>query len=208
MLCRSVKAASLYQEHLTASIKPIKTASTASSSCPTTSRDKPTAPGPTHKPSSRHSQANGPSAGGGSSSAGGLPFAPQQGRQAQPHPFAQADAADSELRGEFPVLHSTYSTEGGSSACSGQWQHLEGSGSNATPLASHQAGGWGSESPTASGRRASEGVRPPVKGGGRGSKVADVPDYKALHERWEAAQAAKKAANTKRRTVPEVGDAW
>lgn len=93
------------------------------------------------------------------------------------------------------MLHTTYSTEGGSSAAS--WQQIESAASSTTPLA--QSGSWGSTGPFASGRPPSS----PVKGA-RGAKGPGVPDFKAMHEKWEAHQAAKKAANAKRCTVPEV----
>jgi hypothetical protein len=35
-----------------------------------------------------------------------------------------------------------------------------------------------------------------------------VPDFKSLHAKWEAAQAAKKEACGRRLTVPEVSVPW
>lgn len=34
--------------------------------------------------------------------------------------------------------------------------------------------------------------------------MSGVPDFKAMHAKWEARQAAKKALNVKKLTVPEV----
>jgi hypothetical protein len=42
----------------------------------------------------------------------------------------------------------------------------------------------------------------------RASSGLNVPDFRALHAQWQAQQAAIKAANRKRVTVPEVSCSW
>jgi len=46
-----------------------------------------------------------------------------------------------------------------------------------------------------------------AKQGGKRPSAGGVPDFKALHEKWDAQQAEKKAASLKRLTTPEVGAA-
>jgi hypothetical protein len=126
----------------------------------------------------------------------------QQAKQHQPHPFGQADAAGKELQGEFPVLHTTYSTDGGVSVASGI---SAGSGSLRLNALNSSNGltSLTSEASTSSAQAGKGGDWMPKSARG-GQRRTGVPDYKSMHEKWEAQQAAKKAANTKRVTVPEV----
>lgn len=126
-----------------------------------------------------------------------------QPSKAQPHPFGQAAAAGKELQGEFPVLHTTYSTDGDSSAGGAGSGALSGINSMASEVSNSSAQsvkhGERSKRSAGKGSGASAGQK-----AGTPRRAGGVPDYKALHERWEAQQAAKKAANAKRVTVPEV----
>lgn len=212
MCCRSAAAASAYQERLgSSSIKPIKTKVTPRSS--DGGSQKAGTPAAAAAAAATTSKAPEQSASGSSSSsAAGSPAPPASSSQ-QPskpqqhaHPFAQADAAGKELQAEFPVLHTTYSTDGGASGaseagCSGALSSL-----HSQALGSEASGQLGKGGRERSGRKGSPGSsqqspkrRSTPRGGGSG-----VPDFKAMHEKWEARQAAKKAANAKRVTVPEV----
>jgi hypothetical protein len=126
----------------------------------------------------------------------------QQAKQQQPHPFGQIDAAGKELQGEFLVLHTTYSTDGGDSRASGS-----GAGSGSLRLnglnSLNGLTSKTSEASTSSAQAGRGGDRTPKSARGAQRRTG-VPHYKAMHEKWEAQQAAKKAANAKRATVPEV----
>jgi hypothetical protein len=214
--CRSAAAASAYQERLgSPSIKPIKTRSTPRSSGG--GSQKAVTPAGAAAGGKVPEQSAG--SGSGSSSTAGSPGAPagssgqqlSRPKQQHAHPFAQADAAGKELQAAFPVLHTTYSTDGGVSEAGsgvlGSSLHSQALGSEASGQSASKGSrerSSGRKGSSSSAQSTPKSARRGTPRGGAGGAGAGVPDFKAMHEKWEAQQAAKKAANAKRTTVPEV----